>query len=101
LELELCFYRVAQESLNNIMKHSKAEHVSVTLHTTGGLARLEIKDTGVGFDSSGGAQGIGLASMAERLRMAGGTLSVISAPGKGTEIRANVPLVACSSESAA
>lgn len=59
------------------------------------------KDTGVGFDSSRAAQGIGLASMAERLRMAGGTLSVISAPGKGTEIKADVPLVACSSESAA
>jgi signal transduction histidine kinase len=101
LELELCFYRVAQEGLNNIMKHSKADQVSVTLHTTGGLARLEIKDTGVGFDSSRAAQGIGLASMAERLRMAGGTLSVISAPGKGTEIKADVPLVACSSESAA
>jgi PAS domain S-box-containing protein len=92
-EVELCFYRVAQEALNNVMKHSKADRVSVSLSSQRGVARLEIKDTGVGFDSARSSNGIGLASMRERLRMIGGKVSVISAPGRGTEVKAEVPLM--------
>jgi PAS domain S-box-containing protein len=95
-EMELCFYRVAQEALNNIMKHSKAERVTVRLTNKSGVAQLEIKDTGVGFALSRSSTGIGLAGMRERLRMIGGNLTVISAPGKGTEIRAEVSLLPAS-----
>jgi signal transduction histidine kinase len=91
-EVELCFFRVAQEALNNVMKHSRADRVSVTLSSERGIARLEIKDTGVGFDPTRFSNGIGLASMRERLRMIGGNISVISAPGRGTEVRAEVLL---------
>ena len=91
-EVELCFYRVAQEALNNVVKHSKADRVTVNLSNQRGTARLEIKDTGVGFDSARFSNGIGLASMRERLRMIGGNVSIISAPGRGTVIRAEVPL---------
>lgn len=91
-EVELCFFRVAQEALNNVMKHSRADRVSVTLSSERGIARLEIKDTGVGFDPTRFSNGIGLASMRERLRMIGGNVSVISAPGRGTEVRAEVLL---------
>lgn len=92
-EVELCFYRVAQEALNNVMKHSKADRVSVSLSSQHGVALLEIKDTGVGFDPARFSNGIGLASMRERLRMIGGNVSVISAPGRGTDIKAEVPLM--------
>jgi len=91
-EVELCFYRVAQEALNNVMKHSRADRVSVSLSSERGIARLEIKDTGVGFDPARFSKGIGLASMRERLLMIGGNVSVISAPGRGTEIKAEVRL---------
>lgn len=91
-EVELCFYRVAQEALNNVMKHSKAARVSVNLSNEHGLARLEIKDTGVGFDPARYSDGIGLASMRERLRMIGGNVSIISVPGRGTVIKAEVRL---------
>jgi PAS domain S-box-containing protein len=91
-EVELCFYRVAQEALNNVVKHSKADRVTVNLSNLRGTARLEIKDTGVGFDPARFSTGIGLASMRERLRMIGGNVSIISAPGRGTVIRAEVPV---------
>jgi PAS domain S-box-containing protein len=98
-EVELCFYRVAQEGLNNVMKHSRADRVSVSLSSERGVARLEIKDTGVGFDPARFSKGIGLASMRERLRMIGGNVSVVSAPGRGTEIKAEVRLKPPSSSS--
>ena len=91
-EVELCFYRVAQEALNNVVKHSNAGRVTVNLSNQRGTARLEIKDTGVGFDPARFSDGIGLASMRERLRMIGGNVSIISAPGRGTVIRAEVRL---------
>ena len=95
-EVELCFYRVAQEALNNVMKHSRADRVSVSLTNERGIARLEIKDTGVGFDPARFSKGIGLASMRERLRMIGGNVFVVSAPGRGTEIKAEIRLASSS-----
>lgn len=85
-------YHVAQEALNNIVKHADADRATVTLATLKGEVVLEISDDGVGFDPEGDYPGhLGLQSMHERMDEAGGTLQVESDPGKGTLIRARLP----------
>jgi PAS domain S-box-containing protein len=91
-ELQLCLYRVAQEALNNVLKHSGSEQVLVNVRQDGAVARLQIKDAGVGFDINAAAAGLGLISMRERLRIVGGVLLVHSVHDHGTEIIAEVPL---------
>jgi signal transduction histidine kinase len=84
----LCFYRVAQEGLNNSVKHSGSARVEVRLGASDGVLRMTIKDYGDGFDPSAAANGLGLAAMRERLRLVGGELLVTSRPGGGTELTA-------------
>jgi PAS domain S-box-containing protein len=90
-EVQLCLYRVAQEALNNILKHSSATRVTMELKTNHGLVRLQVKDAGVGFDVNASTEGLGLASMRERLRIIGGMLFVNSVPNQGTEVIAEIP----------
>lgn len=87
-DVSLCFYRVAQEALNNAVKHSRSERVKVRLDSSQNRIRLQVRDFGVGFDPASKADGLGLATMQERLRIVGGTLSIKSSAGKGTELRA-------------
>jgi signal transduction histidine kinase len=87
----LCLYRVAQESLRNVVKHSRAERANVTILRDGDTIELRVADRGVGFDPSGKREGLGLVSMEERVRLLGGSLKVISQPGDGTELRVWVP----------
>jgi signal transduction histidine kinase len=87
-DLALCFYRVAQEALNNSVKHSGASRVDVRLAACEGTLSMTIKDYGVGFDSSNGGSGLGLATMRERLRLVGGELILNSTHGGGTEVTA-------------
>jgi PAS domain S-box-containing protein len=91
-DVQLCLYRIAQEALNNVLKHSASTLVTVTLMESNDVARLQIKDTGIGFDISAAAAGLGLLSMRERLRIVGGALFVDSIHNGGTEIIAEVPL---------
>jgi Signal transduction histidine kinase len=91
-DVALCLFRVTQEALSNVVRHSKAESVSVDVNISSRLAQLTVQDTGVGFDPSASQGGLGLISMRERLRMIGGQFSVESLQGKGTFIRAWVPL---------
>jgi signal transduction histidine kinase len=93
-EVQLCLYRIAQEALNNVVRHSRASEASVRLASHHGLARLEIRDTGIGFDPDATREGLGLASMRERVRIVGGNFSVSSSHGKGTKIVAEAPYVA-------
>lgn len=90
--LAICLYRVAQECLRNILKHSHAAHARVHLSCTGREIRLEIADDGPGFDREAASRtgGLGLASMEERLRLVGGTFAMTSAPGRGTQVQAIV-----------
>lgn len=92
-DVTLCVYRIVQEALQNAMKYSHAQ--SVTVHLCGdraGLA-LTIADDGVGFDvAKGWGRGLGLVSMSERLEAIGGSLAVRSAPGTGTRLDARVPV---------
>ena len=93
-DVELCLFRVAQEALGNVVKHSQARSAQVELGATAKVVSLRISDTGKGFEpdvKSAGA-GIGLIGMRERLRLVGGKLSIRSELMRGTEILAEVPL---------
>jgi len=85
-EVSLCLYRVAQEALNNAVKHSRSKRVEVHLDNGRGRVQLQIRDYGIGFDPSTPVDGLGLATMQERLRMVGGSLSIKSIAGRGTEL---------------
>lgn len=87
-------YRVAQEALNNVLRHASAREVRVSLGRHADRLLLEVRDDGVGFDPQGvaGRGGVGLPGMAERVAQVGGTLTIDSAPGKGTRVRVEVPL---------
>ena len=99
-DVSLCLFRVTQEALNNVVKHSRAKQARVELYQARSEIRLQILDAGAGFDIElkGTEAGIGLVGMRERLRLIGGRLSVHSAPGRGTEILAEVPLPVSASE---
>ena len=93
-DVSLCLYRVAQESLNNVIKYSGAKEAQVELRGTGNSLRLRISDSGCGFDvkSVESQKGLGLLSMRERLRLVGGTIRIDSRVSKGTIIEVEVPL---------
>jgi two-component system sensor kinase len=76
------------------MKHSNVQHAALDVVRRGDALYLTVKDGGIGFDLNAVAQGLGLASMKERLRMVNGNLTVRSGPGNGTELMAEVPLKA-------
>ncbi|MGA9887350.1 MAG: ATP-binding protein, partial [Candidatus Acidiferrales bacterium] len=99
-DVALCLFRIAQEALGNVVKHSGATHARAELCSTTHEIRLRIVDTGFGFDPAlrNEDAGLGLISMRERLRLIGGRLSVQSAPMRGTEILAEVPLSASANE---
>jgi signal transduction histidine kinase len=84
-------YRIAQEALNNVLKHARASRVTLAFEAADGCARLEVADDGAGFDPDRPAGGLGLAGMRERAAHLGGALRVESAPGMGTRIVVEVP----------
>ena len=93
-EISLCLYRIVQECLHNVIKHSGAREAKVEIRGTANEIRLRVSDTGIGFDfeSPGTKTGIGLVSMNERLRLVGGQISISSPPSQGTRIDVKVPL---------
>lgn len=96
--LKTVIYRVMQEALNNIAKHSQADLVHLSLRKTDGRIELVVKDNGLGFDLEevlsvqSSKSGLGLASMRERTELLGGSFSIESTRRKGTIIRASWPL---------
>jgi signal transduction histidine kinase len=98
-DTELTLYRILQEALKNVEKHARARHVRVHLTQRGAFVQLAITDDGIGFDPDSqharrnGTGGLGLLGMRERAQYVDGTLDVASAPGKGTSVRAEVPLI--------
>jgi signal transduction histidine kinase len=93
-DIALCLYRIAQEGLHNAAKHSGAGRIDVELTDNNALLRMKITDGGKGFDPGRASKGLGLASMRERVRMIGGELDIVSAPGRGTTLVAQVRSVA-------
>lgn len=106
--IELALYRIAQECLQNIVKHANASHARLTSAVddteSGEVARLEIVDNGIGFDTFehplGGDEmgGYGLLSMAERAEIVGGRLHIRSRPGSGTAVTVTIPVPVLSAE---
>lgn len=95
-DVALCLFRVAQESLGNVVKHSKAKGARVSVGANATCIWLRVSDVGRGFDldTQNARAGIGLIGMRERPRLVGGTLVVKSEPERGTEILAEVALSA-------
>jgi signal transduction histidine kinase len=96
-DLRINFYRIVQESVNNVMKHAEATEVSIRVERTADHVLLTIRDDGKGFapgaakpDSDRG--GFGVTGMAERARSLGGRVTVQSAPGHGTTVSMRVPI---------
>jgi PAS domain S-box-containing protein len=93
-EMKIAIYRILQEALNNVSKHSHARSVKVFLRKKKGGIELRIEDDGVGFEvneirKSGLGEGIGISSMKERARLAGGSISIQSRMGGGTAVIAS------------
>jgi PAS domain S-box-containing protein len=93
-EAALCIYRVAQESLRNVARHSGARRAIVTLARANGAVELRVADQGVGFDPGQAREcrGLGLVSMEERVKLLHGNFLLTTRPGAGTELRAQIPL---------
>lgn len=93
-EVALCLFRIIQEGLRNLQKHSGAANAQVGLQKVGNKLLVTVRDQGRGFDPAGinGREGLGIRSMQERVRLLGGRFEIHSAPGKGTSIEAWVPL---------
>lgn len=100
--MEVGLYRIAQEALNNILKHAHAKCVHVTLHRRDNSLTLEVHDDGVGMPAEltdlpgrgghGSHSGLGLQSMAERAELIGARLAISGQPGQGMSIKVEVPL---------
>ena len=95
-DVALCLFRVLEEALSNVAKHSGASEAEVTLYANDGNLTLHVADTGRGFARDAKRNGgIGLVSMRERLQALGGTLSITSTPGKGTIVEATISVAQC------
>jgi signal transduction histidine kinase len=98
-DLELCIYRVVQESLNNIIKHSKAKGFTVNLQAENGSVQLGISDDGIGFEPSIMlndkyiSNGLGIVNMQERIERLNGAFHIDSTMNNGTLIFAEFPLI--------
>ena len=89
----LCIYRIAQESLQNAIRHARARNIEVMLDDDGQALELTVRDDGVGFDPSveRGKPSLGLLSMSERALLAGGSLDIESQPQRGSVVKVVVP----------
>jgi two-component system CheB/CheR fusion protein len=92
-ETATAIYRIAQEALRNVSKHAGKTHVKVVLAGEEGCLQLKVMDFGIGFDQEmeTATRGLGMISMQERARMAGGKLTVTSKLGEGTTVLVDVP----------
>lgn len=95
--MKIAVFRIIQESLNNIVKHSHATHVNIHLQFEQQNVRINVRDNGIGFDLDAvklrhtSRPSLGIAGMEERAALLGGTLCVQSRPGSGTEVEALIP----------
>lgn len=97
-QIALCLYRVTQEALRNVARHSRADQATVELRRNSNFISLRIVDRGIGISGNREhASGLGLASMRERVCFVGGDFKIDSGQMRGTSIEANVPLIPASS----
>lgn len=96
-ELELAVFRLVQEALTNVARHSGAAAASVTVTADDRVLHVEVSDRGRGFDTAQALarhDSLGLTGLTERVRLAGGTLEIVSVPGRGTRLHAEFALAA-------
>ncbi len=91
-DLQLNLYRIAQEQLRNIIRHSKATTIKIKIYVEKGFLKMEISDNGIGFEESKMKKGIGLANIKRRIELFNGEMQVISALNKGFNLIAIIPL---------
>jgi signal transduction histidine kinase len=92
LEVEQAFYRIVQEALANIARHSHSSRVNIALSYNGKDVTMLVEDNGCGFSLDQKPAGVGLRTMRERAIMIGGKVEIDSSPGKGTRVRVGVPI---------
>ena len=90
--LKTAIYRISQEAMNNIAKHSNAGLVKISLQKENGKITLTIGDNGQGFNPDNAIRGLGLSTMKERAKLSGGNYTIESTEGRGTVIRASWPI---------
>ncbi len=106
-DTETACFRVAQEAINNVLRHARAHNLWLRLFTAAGRLAISVRDDGSGFDleamrrRAAGGSSLGLLGMEERMALAGGSFELRSAPGQGTVLLATFPLAAAQSERAA
>lgn len=95
--VKIVLYRIVQEALTNIAKHAKAKNIYVLLERDAFTAHLVVQDDGVGFKplKGGSIRQVGLRAMKDSVRLLGGSISIKSAPGKGTRVEVSCPCVVC------
>jgi signal transduction histidine kinase len=91
--VEIATYRIVQELVSNVLKHAKATELSIGVTRAPGRLSLVVSDNGVGFDTAQQSQGIGLANVRSRAAALGASMQVDSAPGKGTTVSVECPVV--------
>jgi PAS domain S-box-containing protein len=97
-DLQITIYRIAQEGLSNIAKHSKATQASVDLKVEGAVCVLQLEDNGIGFDSAkaqrstDSKKAFGIFNIRERVSLLGGKLEILSDKGEGTTLRVTIPV---------
>jgi len=84
-------YRVVQEQINNILKHSEAQKATIELKSIGNNIMLTISDDGIRFDPTERSQGIGLQNISNRVEFYSGKVDLNSAPGKGCNLKVSIP----------
>lgn len=105
-EVETACFRMVQEALTNVLRHSGAHKVAVTVRLVGPTVEIEVRDDGRGFDPAAvqiraaAGECVGLSGMAERVSLVGGRLTIESAPGEGTLVRAQFPVLDAESRTA-
>jgi signal transduction histidine kinase len=92
--LETAVYRLAQEALNNVSKHSLAQRAALAVRARPRVIEIEVSDDGVGFEPTLVREGFGLVGMRERAALLGGSLKIDSTKGAGTRVRAELPMTA-------
>ena len=92
-DLKLMIYRISQEQLNNIIKHSEATLINISLYKLDGFLQLSIKDNGKGCDLSAERNGVGIQNIMTRAALHDGKVNIESSPGNGFELTINFPLL--------
>ncbi|HTG34027.1 MAG TPA: GAF domain-containing protein, partial [Thermoanaerobaculia bacterium] len=89
-ELETAVFRLVQEALTNVVKHARAERVTIEIAARGAQVEVLVRDDGTGFDPDAPREGFGITGMRERVALADGTLAITSRPGAGTTVQATL-----------